>query len=136
MFLAGHSAAQEELTKEQKEELKKFRGAWQATAFIIGATPVGEDQLKNTTIIIDGSKFTLKTGKNEVEGTYTIDPTKSPKTIDAVLVSPDGKKSELAGIYTWEDGKRKSCFALPGNARPDQFRQQQGYVTMEWEKKK
>src|SRR5437867_2013396 len=66
-----------------KKELKLFQGKWQAvSAHGSDDKPLSEQELKSTSLVVDGDKFTLKTGETTIEGTFKIDPTKKIKTID------------------------------------------------------
>jgi uncharacterized protein (TIGR03067 family) len=119
----------------EEKELKAFQGRWQATAFIIGGNPVAGDQLEQTTLVVKGKKLTLQSKKSKIEGEFNLDPSKSPKSIDATVTTADGVKLELRGIYQWNGSQRRSCFALPNYERPGDFLQKQGYVILEWKKK-
>lgn len=123
------------LSAAQKKELKKWQGSWQAVEFSIGGVPSPADQVEKTYLVIKGSKFTLHLQKKKVKGTFSIDPGKSPPTVDATIISADDKKTKLEGIYRWSNGRRKACFALPNFARPGDFRQEKGYLVLEWTKK-
>jgi uncharacterized protein (TIGR03067 family) len=129
-------SAQDKPDPAQAQELKKFQGKWQATAFIIAGVPVADDQLKATSLTVSGQKFILKTKTATVEGEMLLDPSKSPRTIDIAIKTPDGNESKMLGIYEWNEGRRKSCFGLPNIARPGDYLQQKGYVILEWEKTK
>jgi uncharacterized protein (TIGR03067 family) len=68
---------------------------------------------------------------------FTLDPTKTPKTIDyQVTEGPNAGKTQL-GIYELaDDGTAKFCFAAPGKDRPDAFENQpaDGRTLSVWQK--
>src|SRR5262245_59590358 len=77
-----------------KQELKQFQGAWQAVVVINpDGKPLSDDQVKTTRMVIEGTKFTLKTNGLTATGTFSIDPSASPKVIDVKLEIVAGKKS-------------------------------------------
>lgn len=84
---------------------------------------------------IKDKKYVLQIKDKKLNGSFTIDPSKTPKQIDAVLIQ-DGEKKEYQGVYAWIGDRRKTCFALPGYVRPGDFMQEKGYVVLEWEAKK
>lgn len=121
--------------EEPEQELLRFQGRWQAVSLQL---PSGEmasrEDLEKTHLVVDGNKFTLSTKDSTISGTFTIDPATSPKAIDAVLLSDDGRETRFLGIYEMQGDKRKSCFALPSSKRPDDFEPGQGYLHLEWKK--
>jgi uncharacterized protein (TIGR03067 family) len=121
---------------DMKKEIQRFQGAWQAVSLqYADGRQASEEEVKNTSLVVEGNKFTL-TGKDfTIAGTFTIDPTKTPKAIDVVLVSKDGDKTKFLGIYELQGDARKSCFALTDKERPTQFSSEKGYFGFEWKRK-
>ena len=116
-----------------KKELKLFQGKWEAVSGqnFDGKKPT-DIELQLTSIEIDGDKFTMKTGSLTVTGTFSIDPTKKVKTIDVYF--GDAKDNPMRGIYETKGDIRKSCFAEPGKERPAGFREEKGFMMLEWRK--
>ncbi|MBI2808949.1 MAG: TIGR03067 domain-containing protein [Planctomycetes bacterium] len=117
-----------------KKELKRFQGKWEAVASqgFDGKSPT-DVELSLTSLVIEGNKFTLKTGSITVDLYFKIDPTKKIKTIDVYgKDAPD--KVLLRGIYEIKGDTRKSCFSEAGKARPDRFRKEKGFMTLEWKR--
>lgn len=119
-----------------KNELLRFEGAWQAVAFQHGdGAQASEEEVKNIRLVIEGSEFKL-TGKDyTISGTFTIDPTKTPKTIDVLITSKDGRATKFLGIYQIQGERRKSCFSLEAKERPTQFTSETGYFGFVWKRK-
>jgi uncharacterized protein (TIGR03067 family) len=88
-----------------------------------------------TSLIVEKDRFSLTGAKIFVDGTFTVDPTKKVKTIDVFLKNLPKDKAIL-GIYEIKGDTRKSCFALPGQERPDGFSKDGGYVIIEWKRDK
>jgi uncharacterized protein (TIGR03067 family) len=75
--------------------------------------------LEDSRLIFKENRFTSKGGESS-EGTYAVDPTASPKTIDIKLGNGD-KAITILGIYTLDGDTYKVCSALPGKPRPAEF---------------
>lgn len=115
-----------------KKDLQQFQGSWRAISIHqADGRPATEDEIKNARLVVDGTKFTLKGKDFTINGSFTIDPTKTPKTIDVVLTGDDGTKTTFLGIYRIQGETRKSSFALEG-ARPTQFSPKKGHLGFEW----
>jgi uncharacterized protein (TIGR03067 family) len=105
-------------SKEAAAELEKFQGTWTLTQHEIGAPakepPVGK-------LEITGEKYKFTIDGQVTLGTLRLDPTKSPKHIDAVIDT-----GVLPGIYELDGDVQKSIFAQPGRPRPTEFTAKMG----------
>jgi len=66
----------------------------------------------------------------------TIDPTKTPKTIDYEMKEGVNAGKTQLGIYEFEGDKFRSCFAAPGADRPKEFKGGEKLTLSEWKPKK
>lgn len=118
-----------------QDDLKKFQGSWQATFLVdIDGKPSPKEEVKHTQLVVEGHQFTLRTKDSVIKGTFTIDPTRSPKAIDVIL---EGAKpgEKLLGIYRIDGDERRSCFALPGKERSKVFDPKTaGYLQFGWKR--
>ena len=117
------------------KELQRFQGSWQATSIQSNDDPPASvDDLKHTLLVVAGDRFTLKGKEFTIAGKLTIDPAKTPKTIDVVLDGKEGEKPvKLLGIYRIDGETRRSCFAMPEKERPAAFPvSPKGYIQFEW----
>ena len=116
-----------------KKDRDKFQGSWQAVSVInMDGKPASDDEAKNTRLVVEGSTFTLRDKDTTIRGTFSIDPTRIPKTIDVTL---EGARPEdkILGIYRIDGDLRKSCFVLPGKERPKEFPSDgKGYLQFVW----
>jgi len=119
-----------------KKELRLFQGSWQALSAIrLDGKPLAADQLKTTTIAIEGNKFTLRTRDDKITGTFSIDPTKKPKTMDGDFTFNGGTSGKFVGIYEIDGDRRRSCINVAGTNRPTKM-QQEGCISFEWKRQK
>jgi uncharacterized protein (TIGR03067 family) len=122
--LALPSAAQEGKDDLAKQELKKFQGTWSIVGIEQNGEKVPEDKLKGggMKVTIKGTSYTVRVGDKTVdEGTFTVDPSKNPKQLDAQS-SSQGKKEKLSGIYQFEGDTLRICFVPEGKERPAEFK--------------
>jgi uncharacterized protein (TIGR03067 family) len=99
-----------------------LEGVWEVAAAEKGAKVTRapqKAQLEKARFTFSGDKYRFG-GENKVnEGTYTIDPNKSPKEID--LINGDG--NVMVGIYKLEGDELTLCFRKlePAIGRPQKF---------------
>jgi uncharacterized protein (TIGR03067 family) len=112
-LLAGSTFAQDDAAKK---DMKLLEGTWTVES----ATKDGKDfdRIKNDKLVFAGNKLTVKMKDRDENATYTIDPSKKPKTID---ISTEGKMERVEGIYEVKGDSLKICFGEPGTQRPDAF---------------
>ena len=107
------------------KELKVLQGTWKTVAVEAAGKPLPKDGLPAFTMIIAaGGKSTGRMPKNEFQFTITIDPEKSPKTIENLHLSGDQKGKKQYGIYKLEGDTFTVCMSRAGAAegdRPKEF---------------
>ena len=87
------------------------------------------------TLVLAMSMVLVAQYAQAVPGTFTIDPTRAPKTIDVALDGSGKDQTKLLGIYRIEGDTRTSRFALPNNARPVDFGPaREGTVGFTWKR--
>jgi len=109
--------------EEVKKELAKFEGTWKYVCVESEKMKVSEDALKGLRLKIQGDKFTV-TGENAdaaFSGTFKVDPSKKPKTIDVTFSDGPEKGKTTLGIYELEGDTYKACIDPAGKARPTEF---------------
>jgi uncharacterized protein (TIGR03067 family) len=125
---------------DEKKEYERFTGTWLFESIEIGGEKVPLDAFKGASLIIDGNKFTAKEpdGKT-VHGTYKVDVSKKPKTVDITFSDGPEKGKTIQGIYELDDDTYKPCFDISGKERPTKFETKKGTMlvleTLKREKK-
>ena len=113
---------------KNKDDVKKdkdlLQGVWRAVAAESGGEAL--TLTKDSVTIFENDTFAVKTGDVvQVKGTFKIDTTKEPKTIDMTVTGGqvEGDKGKVVrGIYEVEGKTLKWCAAEPGNeTRPKEF---------------
>ncbi len=104
-----------------KKEIDKFQGTWKFVSIVAEGKEVPEDGFKDARLIIKGDKFTSTDGKETHKGTFKVDVSKQPKTIDVVFTEGPEKGNTSKGIYELEGDTYKVCIGLTGKTRPTEF---------------
>jgi uncharacterized protein (TIGR03067 family) len=101
------------------DDKEKLQGTWKVVSVELGGK--GNEELKLDRLMFDGDKVrVVGTGRGqEEEGTFKLDPAKSPKTIDIQTLG--SKQQPVLGIYQLEDHNLKLCLGRPGDERPANF---------------
>jgi len=111
---------------DAKMELKKLEGAWDMVSGESKGAKLPESTVKAAKLTIAGDKHTVKVGEDNIVGTHKLDPTKTPKAIDAMDTEGPYKGKTTLGIYKVENGQFTVCFAPPGKDRPTEFTTKSG----------
>jgi uncharacterized protein (TIGR03067 family) len=106
----------------KKDDAELLKGKWKAVSISMGGEPVPDEVVKDFKMNFDGKEYKNTAGDMVEEGSYTIDASKSPKTIDFdIKTGPDAGKRQL-GIYKIEGEKLTMVVARAGSdERPKSF---------------
>jgi uncharacterized protein (TIGR03067 family) len=101
-----------------KPDKEKLQGVWVTTEITSG----GKKADLEVRMEFKGDKVTMtRKGQPGISGTYTIDPDKSPATMDITL-EKEGKKQAIPAIYELKGDELKLCHPFgEGGARPTTF---------------
>lgn len=118
------AAADDDTKKEaiRKDHLA-IEGTWKAVSIEINGTAIPAGDVAKIRIENgrDGEWTVLLDGAEVAEGTSTIDPTVTPKTIDFKITRGNDAGRETYGIYEITDTTRRLCIAEAGRPRPADF---------------
>jgi uncharacterized protein (TIGR03067 family) len=105
-----------------KKDTAQLQGEWTMVAGERDGQPFPADFLKGSKRVAKGDETTVMLqGQLLLKAKFTLDPAKSPKTIDyAVTGGPHTGKTQL-GIYELGGDTVKFCFSIPGKERPTGF---------------
>jgi uncharacterized protein (TIGR03067 family) len=123
---------------DAKDELKKLEGTWSMVSGEQDGKKLDADIVKGAKLVIKGDDHDVKVGKDTFKGTHKIDPSKKPKTIDAMDTEGKFKGKTSHGIYDLESDTFKVCFAEPGKDRPKEFSTTKGtgHIMHVWKREK
>ena len=128
--VSGGTSARADDKADVEKELKKFQGTWTFESVEAGGKKLPADQFKGITVTFEGDKYAVKNGDEAVEAaTQTLDPSKSPKTLDAKVTDGPNKGAVILGIYEISGDTLKVCFDPEGKKRPTEFKTASGSQT-------
>lgn len=106
-----------------QKDRKQIEGRWRVVTLVANGNEVPEEDRKKVMVVnhLDGRWSVISEGDVISKGTSSIDPTKTPKTIDFTVTEGKGKGNQHLGIYKLGEKTRKMCFAGPNQERPTEF---------------
>jgi uncharacterized protein (TIGR03067 family) len=104
-------------------DLKALVGKWALVKGELGGKDVTEHLKDLDFRIAAGGKYTATVGKLVDEGSFTVDPTKTPKQMD-IKTGKGGPSAgkELKAIYTLDGDALVICYQFGGGDRPAAFK--------------
>lgn len=122
-----------------RRELARIEGEWTMVSAERDGQPPPKNLITNarrtckgdvTTVMVNGQLF--------MKATFTVDPTKSPRTIDYRVTDGYNQGATQYGIYELDSETLKICFADPGKPRPSDFvtKGKTGYTVGVWKRER
>jgi uncharacterized protein (TIGR03067 family) len=133
--LAGAEASKED---ESKKDLETIQGHWAQLSMVVDGAKVPDDEAQALFRSMKDDKYTIYQFKKVIgKGTFKVDASRKPKTIDATTTA-GGRSLTLLGIYELDGDTLKLCFAPPGKPRPSDFTSKKGseHRLSVWEREK
>src|SRR6266404_163768 len=110
-----------------KQDLAKLQGEWTMVSGSADGQPMPDDMLKQMKRVCKGDETTTTMGGQLfIKAKIILDPSKTPKTIDYVMLDGFTKGKTQLGIYEVDGDTFKSCFAAPGAERTTDFTSKPG----------
>jgi len=109
-----------------QDELKRFEGTWSYASVVADGKPAPKESLKASRLVLKGDRFTMTTPESTHKGTYSVDPTVTPKTIDVTFIEGPRAGKTIKGIYDLTGDTCKVCIALDDQPRPTEFASKPG----------
>jgi uncharacterized protein (TIGR03067 family) len=122
-----------------KKDMEKLQGDWAAVSMVRDGMNIPRDDAQSFFRTVKGDKSTVFRYDDVVnKGTFTIDATKKPKTMDFFPEGTNDKTKASLGIYEFDGEKLKICFAQPGKERPTEFTSKEGsgHALTVWERER
>ena len=109
-----------------QEEVGRFEGSWRFDSMEAEGKAVPVDGFKGIRLVLKGDRFTMVEPNATYRGTYRVDPTSRPKTIDVMFTEGPEKGKSSCGIYELDGDTYKVCIGLTGKPRPTEFASKPG----------
>jgi len=107
-------------------ELKRFEGTWRFVAIDVEGAKIPSKLFEKDSLTLKGKQFVSVVAGNTTHGTFKVNPTPTPKTIDLTFSDGPGKAKTQKGIYELEGDTQKICFAKEDQDRPTEFTSKPG----------
>jgi uncharacterized protein (TIGR03067 family) len=104
-----------------KEEIDKLQGTWAIVSLEVEGMKMKETVFKGSKIILNGTAFTTLSMGATYKGTFTVDPTATPKTIDMNFTEGPEAGNKSLGIYELDGDTWKLCLSVGAKERPKAF---------------
>lgn len=108
--------------KPGADELGRLTGTWRGVSVVRDGKSAPKEEAAKVRLVVAREKYTLTGDGEPVEGTHKLDPTKSPRWVDAVRTKGPHKGQTLKGLYTLTDDSFVICLAAPGKDRPTEIK--------------
>jgi uncharacterized protein (TIGR03067 family) len=123
---------------EPTGDLKKMQGTWEAASFVIEGKELPEKERKALKLIVKGDRGTFTRGDKTTKGTYTLDESVLPRTIDITITEGPDKGKKKLGIYEIKGDVLRLCAGPLGGKRPTRFESapDSGVWLEEWKRRR
>ena len=107
---------------EDADDLKLLAGTWKPKEASLGDNKIDMMLLETATVVYEGDKYTITIGDKGEKGTFTLDPQKTPKTMDIFPTEGDNNGKTLLAIYELAGDQLTICYSLTPTVRPEDFK--------------
>jgi uncharacterized protein (TIGR03067 family) len=109
-----------------KKDLEKMQGDWTAESMERDGMKLEADDAQAFFRTVKGNSYTVHRYSKKISaGTFRLDATKTPRTIDFMPDFP-AKGKAILGIYRLDGDKLTLCYPAPGQPRPKEFSAKEG----------
>ena len=109
------------------KDLARLQGEWSLVSGTADGFPIPDTMVQNSKRVCKGDELTAIVGGQLImKARITLDPSKTPKSIDYDVFEGPNKGKKQLGIYELDGDTLKSCFGAPGAERPTDFTSKAG----------
>jgi uncharacterized protein (TIGR03067 family) len=119
------------------KDAANLQGTWAIVSVEIEGKLLAMDNLKASRLTIHGKRYSFKLGQTELEFTYKLNVSQSPKAIDLIGVAGQEKGKVYQGIYKFDKDRYIICRGItPERSRPTEFvtRPGSGHMMVVWKR--
>lgn len=106
-------------------DTKSIQGTWTIADAQLGGAPFPAQAAKSIVLKIDGGKYEVKSEGID-KGTYTMDATAEPRTLDIYGTEGPNAGKHYRCIYELHGDALKVCYQLGDGPRPTEFKSPKG----------
>jgi uncharacterized protein (TIGR03067 family) len=108
------------------KDYKAFEGEWRFVSIQADGNDLPAETFKTSRLICKGRDFTAINPDGTSRGTFSLDATKSPKTIEITVTEGPEKGEKFVGIYELKGDTYKLCGSFKSKERPRAFESKPG----------
>jgi uncharacterized protein (TIGR03067 family) len=105
---------------------KALNGRWAPETAVMAGKAFPDEVRKSIHLTLLNGKYTVKDGDQVDQGTYTVDESKTPKTITIVGTKGANQGKTILAIYEQDKTTLKVCYDMSGKAFPTKFESTEG----------
>ncbi len=102
-------------------DLSSFNGVWVVESVEMNATPIPAEVLTGITMTYDNGSYIYESPDTNAKGSYTVDFSKKPYTMDVVEKEGPNSGKSILGIVELTANGWRACYAMQGGDRPTRF---------------
>jgi uncharacterized protein (TIGR03067 family) len=119
IWLLSSDGSQEEVRKHRE----MFQGSWSYVSLVHNGKNIPAKDLEEFRCIFRGDQFTFKVAQLvTMHGVFSLDSSKTLKTVDFKPTDRLHKGQKLMGIYELKGDQLRICYASAGHERPTEFK--------------
>ncbi len=99
-----------------------LNGTWKPLEAELGGVKLPEAVIANWRLELANGKYTLKGAESPDSGTYSVDASKKPATMDIAGTEGPNKGKTFPCIYELKGDTLRVCYDLSGKKRPTEFK--------------
>ena len=103
------------------DDIKKLQGTWNIASLEVDGAKQPDGAFQGAQITIKGDSFTTTAMGDVYSGTFSVDASATPKTIDMHFADGPEKGNTSLGIYDIEGDSWRLCLTVTGKTRPRAF---------------
>ena len=104
-----------------QSDTEKLTGVWDIVALETEGAKLSESLFIGSKIILNGASFTTVSMGATYSGSFTVDESKNPKTMDMTFTDGTHSGAKSLAIYELNGDEWKLCLCLAGGDRPLEF---------------
>ena len=124
---------------DDPKDSERVDGTWLGSKAELSGKPFPEELTRTIRITVEKGMYKVDVSGMSEEGTFKLDPSTKPKSLDMTGTNGQNKGKQLLAIYELNGDTLKVCYDLSGKNRPKEFKTTEGselyLVTYKREKK-
>jgi uncharacterized protein (TIGR03067 family) len=109
-----------------RDDAKRVQGTWKPVTAEFAGKPFPEEVRKAMTLVLTDGKYTVTIGEQKDEGTWKLDPAKTPRALDITGTKGPNQGKTFLCIYELTGDTLRVCYDLSGKERPTEFKTREG----------